>query len=104
MTPDIIANASAINAAKKACKEIARKVEEARLALTTAGVKPFELYSNLLSDKARQSWENILKAQVTQAPWEDVFRIPHTKTPTKSWSSFHECLRFHLQIVFDFDA
>ena len=29
---------------------------------------------------------------------------PHTKTPTKSWSSFRECVKFHLQTVFRFDA
>ena len=39
-----------------------------------------------------------------QAPWEDVFGVPHTKTPTKNWSSFYECVRFHLQTVFCFDA
>jgi hypothetical protein len=42
-----------------------------------AGAKPFELYANLLADKARQPWEKILKAQVMQAPWEDVFGVPH---------------------------
>ena len=43
-----------------------------------------------------------MKAQVMQAPWEDVFGIPHSETPTKNWSSFR--LRFHLQTVFCFDA
>ena len=103
MAPDVIANTPTLAAAKKACNEAAKKVKEAKLAVATAGAKPFELYRNLLSDKARQPWENILKAQMTQAPWEDVFGIPHTKTPTKKWSSFHECLRFHLQTVFCFD-
>ena len=69
-----------------------------------AGVKPFKLYANLLSDEAWQPWEKILKAQVTQAPWEDIVRIPHTKTPTKSWDSFLECVKFHLQTMFCFDA
>ena len=46
----------------------------------------------------------IMKAQVMQAPWEDVFRITHTKSPAKNWLSFHECVRFHLQTVFHFDA
>ena len=39
-----------------------------------------------------------------QAPWEDVFGVPHTETPTKNWSSFRECVKFHLQTVFCFDA
>ena len=75
-----------------------------KLAVTTAGAKPFKLYGNLLSDKARQPWEKILKAKVTQAPWVDVFGIPHTETPTKKLSSFRECMRFHLQTVIYFDA
>ena len=88
LAADIITDAAALDAAKKACDDAAKKVKEAKLAVATAGAKPFELYANLLSDKARQPWEKILKAQVTQAPWEDVFGVPHTKTPTKSWSSF----------------
>ena len=39
----------------------------------------FELYGNLLSNKARQPWEKVMKAQVMKAPWEDVFGIPHTE-------------------------
>ena len=74
------------------------------LAVTIAGAKPFKLYGNLLSDKARQPWEKIINSQVMQAPWEDVFRISLTETPTKKWSSFHECVRFHLQTIFYIDA
>ncbi len=64
------------------------KVEEVKLAAAMAGAKPFELYANLLAYEARQPWEKILKAQVMQAPWEDIFGVPHTETPTKNWSSF----------------
>ncbi len=90
MAPDVIANTPTLSAAKKACKEAAKKVDEAKLAVTTAGAKPFKLYGNLCSDKAEQPRKKIIKAQVTQAPWEDVFGIPHTETPTKNWSSFCE--------------
>ncbi len=86
--PDITAETIALVAAKKAREEAQKKVEEAAQVVATAGAKPFELYANLLSDKGRQPWEKILKAQVMQAPWEDVFGVPHTKTPTKNWSSF----------------
>ncbi len=47
-------------------------------------MKPFELYINLLSDKAQQPWEKIIKAQVTRAPWEDVYGETHEETPTKN--------------------
>ena len=102
--PDVTAETIVLGAAKKVCKEAIKKVEEAKQVVAAAGTKPFELYANLLADEARQPWEKILKAQVTQAPWEDVFGTPHTKTPTKSWSSFRECVKFHLQTVFRFDA
>ena len=85
---DVITHAAALYAAKKAPGDAAKKVEEAKLAVAMAGAKPFELYTNLLSNKAQKLWEKILKAQVTQATWEDVFSVPHTKTPTKGWSSF----------------
>ncbi len=54
--PDVIANVAALNAAKKVHKYATKKVEEARLAVAMAGVKPFEFYANLLSDKAQQPW------------------------------------------------
>ena len=86
--PDIIADAAVLDAAKKARDDVAKKVKEAKLAVAMAVTKPFELYANLLSDEARQPWKKILKAQVTQAPWEDAFSVPHTETHTKGWSSF----------------
>ena len=52
LDPDINATSSPLATAKAACKDAATKVEEAKLAVTTAGVKPFELDGNLLSDKA----------------------------------------------------
>eukprot|EP00804_Cyclotella_cryptica_P018780 CCRYP_007254-RA/>CCRYP_007254-RA protein AED:0.40 eAED:0.81 QI:0/0/0/1/1/1/2/0/299 len=75
-----------------------------KLAVTTAGAKPFELYGNLLSDEAHQLWEKIIKAQVTRAPWEDMKGVPHMETPTKTWDSLHKCVMFHLLQVFRHDA
>eukprot|EP00804_Cyclotella_cryptica_P011134 CCRYP_019068-RA/>CCRYP_019068-RA protein AED:0.16 eAED:0.56 QI:0/0/0/1/1/1/2/0/232 len=81
-----------------------KALEAAKLAVTTAGAKPFELYGNLLSDEARQPWEKIIKAQVTRAPWEDIKGVPHTETPTKTWDLFHECVMLHLLQVFCHDV
>ena len=86
--------------AKTTYDKVLKALEDAKLAVTTAGEKPFELYGNLLSDEARQPWEKIIKAQVTKAPWEDIKGVPHTETPTKTWNSFHECVTFHLLQVF----
>ena len=88
LVSDVITNAAALEAVKKACNDAAKKVKEVKLDVAMPGAKPFELYANLLSDKAWQPWEKILKAQVMQAPWEDVFCVSHTKTPAKEWSSF----------------
>ncbi len=71
--PDVIANTPTLATVKKAHKEATKKVEEAKLTVTTAGAKLFELYGNLLSDEARQPWETFIKTQVTQVPWEVVF-------------------------------
>ncbi len=86
--PDVIANAAVLDDAKKARNDVAKKVKEAKLVVATAGAKLFELNANLHSDKARQPWEKILKAQVTQAPWEGIFEshilrpLPKVGTPS----------------------
>ena len=92
LAPDVITDAAALDAAKKACNDAAKKVEEAKLVVAMDGAKLFKQYTNLFSDKAHKPWEKILKAQVTQAPWEDVVSVTHTKTPTKDWLSFQECV------------
>ena len=67
------------------------------------GAKTFELYGNLLSDKARQPWEKIIKAQVTCAPWEVVYGDMHSETTTKTGISLCDCVMFHLQQVFRYN-
>eukprot|EP00804_Cyclotella_cryptica_P022218 CCRYP_017950-RA/>CCRYP_017950-RA protein AED:0.35 eAED:0.85 QI:0/0/0/1/0/0.5/2/139/459 len=94
----------ALGQAKAVYDKVLKALEDAKLAVATAGAKPFELYGNLLSDEARQPWEKIIKVQVTNAPWEDIKGVPHTETPTKTWNSFHECVTFHLLQVFHHDA
>ncbi len=72
MAPEITADAIALEAANKACKDEVRKVEEAKHVVMTAGAKAFKKNADFLTDEVRQPWEMILKAQVMQAPWEDV--------------------------------
>jgi hypothetical protein len=97
-------DSEALTAAKAFYEKALKAVETAKLAVTTAGAKLFELYGNLLSDEARQPWEKIIKAQVTNSPWEDVKGVTHMETPTKNWDSFNECVTFHLLQVFRHDA
>jgi hypothetical protein len=97
-------NSEALAAVKAAYETALKAMETAKLAVTTAGAKLFELYGNLLSDEARQPWEKIIKAQVTRAPWEDVKGVTHMETPTRTWNSFNKCVTFHLLQVFGHDA
>ncbi len=90
--------------AKANYKSATKALEAAKLTVTTAGAKAFELYGNFLSNEARQPWEKIINAQVTRAPWEDIYRETHTETPTKLWDSCCKCITFHFLRVFRHDA
>jgi hypothetical protein len=48
---------SALVAAKASCEKTLKATEAAKLTVTTKGVKPFELYGNLLYSEAWQPWE-----------------------------------------------
>ena len=95
---------TALTIAKANHESALKALEAAKLSVTMAGVKAFELYENLLSNEARQPWEKIIKAQVTPAPWEDIYGDTHEKTQTKTWDSFMECVTFHLLQVFCHDV
>ena len=97
--PGINTASSPLEAAKTACKDTVAKVEEAKIAVMAAEVKPFKLYGKLLSNEARQPWEKVINAQVTKAPWEDDFGISHNKTPTKTCHSVNDCIMFHLVLI-----
>ncbi len=64
------------------------------------GVQIFQLYGNLLTDEARQPWEKIVKEQTDTFPWEDLRGEVHEKKAGKTWTSFLDCMEFHLQSVF----
>jgi hypothetical protein len=99
-----ILDSEALVATKASYEKALKAIKATKLAVTTEGAKPFELYGNLLSNKAPQPWEKIIKAQVTHTPWEDVYGVTHANTPTKTWASFCECITFHLQRVCHHDA
>jgi hypothetical protein len=91
-----------LEAAKSAYKKAKQDEDAPKLAITTQWAKAFKLYWNLLSDKVRQPWE-ILQVQTTKCPWEDIYRVTHDKTPTKTWDSFLECITY-LQHAFRQDS
>ena len=68
------------------------------------GAQIFKLYGNLLTDEARQPWEKIVKAQTNTIPREDLHGEVNEEMARKTWTSFLECVTFHLQSVFQPDA
>ena len=45
-----------------------------------------------------------MKDQTDTIPWEDLHGKVHEKKARKTWTSFLECVTFHLQSVFKPDA
>jgi hypothetical protein len=62
--------------------------------------KVFQLYSNLFMEEARRPWNKILGEQIDCSPWIDLFGVKHVKKHKRSWSSFMDCMTFHLKTVF----
>jgi hypothetical protein len=100
----MLANSKPLALAKADHEKAAQAVAAAKLVITMEGAKTFELYANLLPNKARPAWDKIVKAQMSTSPWEDIYGVTHDETPVKTWDSFMECVMFHLQQVFKNDA
>ena len=64
----------------------------------------FQLYSNLLMEEAWRPWNKILGKQIDCAPWIDLFGVEHAEKHKRLWSSFMDCITFHLQMVFQSDT
>ncbi len=64
------------------------------------GAQIFQLYGNLLTDEAQQPWEKIVKVQTDIIPREDLHGEVHEEKAGKTWTSFLECVTFHLRSVF----
>jgi hypothetical protein len=60
----------------------------------------FQLYSNFLSEVARQPWSKILAEQINSSMWKDLRGIVHNSPRSKTWDSFQECITFHMLMVF----
>ena len=84
-------------------KKVKQALDATKLVTTMEGAKAFELYGNVSSGETRQPWEKIAQAQMIKCPWEDIYRVTHDETPSKTCNSFMECIIFHLQQVFRHD-
>jgi hypothetical protein len=63
----------------------------------------FQLYSNFLSEEARQPWSKILAKQINLSPCKDLRDNVHNTPRSKTWDSFMESVTFHLLTVFQND-
>jgi len=95
---------AAVVAAKATLDKARKERNEAQDRADVIGMQIFQLYGNLLTDEARQPWEKIVKAQTDTIPWEDLRGEVHDKKAGKTWTSFLDCVTFHLQSVFRPDA
>ena len=85
---------------KKAADKATEAVAWANEALESIANQVFQLYSNLLTEEAQRPWNKILGEQIDCAPWVDLFGVEHAEKHKRSWSSFMDCITFHLQMVF----
>ena len=75
-------------------------IEKAKAEMASVAEQGFQLYSNLITEKARQPWTKIMSEQIDAAPWTNIQGIQHAEQHTKLWDSFMECVWFHLLIIF----
>ncbi len=68
------------------------------------GMQIFQLFGNFLTDEAHQPWEKIVKVQTNTLSREDLRGEVHEEKAGKTWTSFLECVTFHLHSVFCPDA
>ncbi len=54
----------------------------------------FQLYSNFLSEEARQPWSKILVEEINCSPWKVLRGNVHNTLRSKTWDSFMECVTF----------
>ena len=87
------------------CLEQAEKTTTTAYSKAKAGMalfmeQVFQLYSNLIAEKARQPWTKIMTEQIDAAPWIDIQHAEHAESHGKLWDSFMECVRLHLLTMF----
>eukprot|EP00804_Cyclotella_cryptica_P012152 CCRYP_009841-RA/>CCRYP_009841-RA protein AED:0.19 eAED:0.61 QI:0/0/0/1/1/1/2/0/435 len=92
------------SALSKAIDKATEAQTKAKSAVEQVANQIFQLYSNFLSEEARQPWSKILAEQIDCSPWKDLRGNVHNTPRNKTWASFMECVTFHLLTVFRNDA
>ena len=92
------------SALSKAIEKAKEAQTKAKSAVDHIANQVFQLYSNFLSEEARQSWNKILAEQIDCSPWKDLRGNVHDTPRSKTWESFMEYVTFHLLMVFHNDV
>ncbi len=78
--------------------------ENAKDTMTTATIKMFRFYANLLSLKAKYTWNKIITEQTDSNPYIDLQGISQKGQRGMSPKLFEDCIMFHLLTVFPINA
>ena len=91
---------------KKTAESLLLKAEVGNLKkkLTTATQAVFQLYANLLTEKAYQSWGVVIKEQTELLPQTKIFGVKQRKSPAKMSKSLLMSQLLHLQSCYSHDT
>ena len=92
------------SAPPKTLIELESERAELRKVPLRAGNAFFLTYEMMLADHPKQVWDKIVKEQMESAQFTDVQGVEQDKKAGKTPDSFKECIMFHLQAVFKYDA
>eukprot|EP00804_Cyclotella_cryptica_P000814 CCRYP_001063-RA/>CCRYP_001063-RA protein AED:0.28 eAED:0.47 QI:0/0/0/1/0/0.33/3/0/350 len=92
------------SALSKAIDKATEAQTKAKSAVEQVSNQIFQLYSNFLSEAARQPWSKILAKQIDCSLWKDLRGNVHNTPRRNTWVSFMECVTFHLLTVFRNDT
>ena len=79
-------------------------VMEAELHVDKRGKSFFGFYETMLGENARVNWARIVDTQVEVMPWRDLQGNVHKEVWENLPDSFRDCVKFHLLLVFSYDA
>jgi hypothetical protein len=85
-------------------KKAKSAVENAKGVMTAAANKMFAFYANLLSVKAKYTWNKIIEEQMEGNLYFDLQGILQKGPRGMSHQSFDDCVLFHLLTVFPINA
>ena len=105
VTSDDKANASASREeAAEAYSSAQADHKTAQESRDDAADKPFEFYGSNLSQTEQTSWEKIVTQYTAKVPYTDIFGKEQADAPGKTYMSFWDCVKVHLQSRFAYNA